>query len=85
MVQGTKLYKCTQLATLENALIAKGQYDDPDWQKYLKYTPVDLLNIDPTALQNFVDTYAQPIDICDMCSNNPSGGVKRSYNMIFKK
>ena len=85
MVHGTKLYKCTQLATLENALIAKKQIDDPDWQKYLSYNSVDLLNIDPTALTHFVNTYGKPIDVCDMCSNDPNGGVTRSYNMIFKK
>jgi hypothetical protein len=85
MVRGTKLYKCTQLATLENGLRAKNQLDDPDWKKYLSYTPVDLLNIDESTLTNFIDTYAKPIDVCDMCSNSPSSGGPRQYNMIFKK
>jgi organic radical activating enzyme len=84
MVQGTKLYKCTQLATLENALRVKNQLDDPDWQKYLSYTPVDLLNINESILTNFINTYDKPIDTCDMCSNNPVAGKPRLYNMIFK-
>jgi len=84
MVRGTKLYKCTQLATLENGLRAKNQLDDPDWKKYLSYAPVDLLNIDKSTLTNFIDTYAKPIDMCDMCSNNPTRGEPRQYNMIFK-
>ena len=83
---GTKLYKCGKLAHLPVQLKHKLQLDDPDWKKYLNYTPVDLTDIDPEVLQDFIDTYTKPVDVCDMCSNEISNSTlwkERTYEMIF--
>lgn len=86
MVYGKKLYKCSMLATLPTALKIKNQLDDPDWAKYLSYNPVEIDNPDARVLKEFVDTYGKPIDVCDMCSNNPQTSIaSRTYNMIFTK
>jgi len=82
---GTKFYKCPTLATLPNHLKSINQHHDPDWQKYLSYSAIDLLNIDQELLTAFSNTYGKPISECDMCNNNPANTItKRSYNMIFK-
>lgn len=65
-----RLYKCSNLASLKDHLHACGQADDPDWKKYLEYPYIDLINIDQSKMQHFVDTHGKPIDHCDMCPNS---------------
>jgi hypothetical protein len=85
MLNGTKLYKCTQLATLRDAVTQNNQLEDPDWQKYLAYNPVDFANLDEDSLTFFESTYGSAIDVCDMCSNNPNSGNARTLDMILRK
>lgn len=69
-----KLYKCAALGTLDKFLIHHGQENDPDWQKYLSYTPLDLENSTDQEVINFSQTKYHSINECDMCSS-----VGRSY------
>lgn len=73
-----RLWKCNALASVAARLKEKDQLTDPDWAPYLAYRPVDLLNINTDDLQNFCDTYSEPIAECDMCSNRPESLIKWS-------
>lgn len=66
-----KLYKCGALGTLHKFLEKHDQLDDPDWQKYLNYKPLDLTNCTQEQVQRFSDTKFCSISQCDMC---PSSG-----------
>lgn len=66
-----KLYKCAALGTLFRFLKHHNQLDDPDWQKYLSYKPLDLSTALPEEVKLFSDTKLKAIAECDMC---PSSG-----------
>jgi organic radical activating enzyme len=85
-LHGTKLYKCGRLATLSTQLTELNQLDNPSWKKYLKYQPIDLLNIDQSLFDNFINTYGKPIDLCDMCNGTPSDieWQDRTWTMVFQ-
>jgi organic radical activating enzyme len=85
-LHGTKLYKCGRLATISTQLKTLNQLDDPVWQKYLEYQPIDLLNINQSQFNNFVETYGKPIDVCDMCIGTPSKieWQDRTWEMVFQ-
>lgn len=64
----SKLYKCPRLASLTRILHKTNQLDDPEWQKYLKYQPVDLSsNNSYDSMREFFETQNKPISVCDMC------------------
>lgn len=84
---GTRLFKCTNLALLPHTLEELGQTSDPNWQKYLDYKYVDLLNPNSETLDFFIKTYTHPISECDMCSDNHNTKLtydKRTEEKIFK-
>lgn len=62
-----KLYKCAALGTLEKLLDYYGSKDDPDWQKYLAYQPLDLKNCNSDQITAFSNSKYSCIDQCDMC------------------
>ena len=83
---GTKLYKCPKLASLNNHLKVLEQESDSDWKKYLDYPALDLLDPTDQDLEFLEQTYGQPTEHCDMCSNNPKNNVpwyKRDQVMLF--
>jgi len=65
-----KLYKCGALGTLERFLKKHNQLDDVDWQKYLKYEPLDLTKCTEDQVKQFSDTKYCSISQCDMCPSN---------------
>lgn len=65
-----KLYKCPRLLSLPKILTETNQLNDPDWQKYLQYTPVDLLNGTQEDIDHFANTEGQAIPECDVCPNS---------------
>jgi len=71
-----KLYKCGALGTLKRFLTHHNVADDPEWQKYLAYKPVDLTNCTPQEVQRFSDTKHTCIKECTMCP------ATSSYQMI---
>jgi organic radical activating enzyme len=85
LVKDGYLYKCGLLGTLDHGLKYRNQLNDPDWQKYLSYQPLDLFNFSQEDLDQYMETYGKPISECDMCSDNPKNIIKqRTYEMIFK-
>jgi len=85
---GSKFYKCPVLAPLGGHLKAVGQFDDPDWKKYISYQPLDLNNINEDWLKLYVDSYGKPISECDMCLGDSKKQIDwkdRSYAMIFRR
>lgn len=64
-----KLYKCPRLLTLPKILNETNQLDDPDWQKYLNYKPVDLKTASQEEIDYFESTESKAIPECDVCPN----------------
>ena len=83
MLVDSKLYKCSWLAFLPKLLSKFDQLDDPDWQKYLAYKPVDLANLTEEALEYFDNTKHSSIPECDMCSNNISDFIQHNKNNVL--
>jgi hypothetical protein len=69
-VHDSKLYKCPRFVVLPVVLAKVNQLDDPDWQKYLHYTPIELTkdNIHDELLR-FEENQGHSIPECDMCPN----------------
>ena len=65
-----KLYKCSALGTLQKFLEFHGSMDDPDWQKYLNYKPLDLETCTDDEVQNFHATKYCAVSECDMCGTS---------------
>ena len=65
-----KLYKCAALGTLEKFLTTHNALNDPDWQKYLAYKPVDLEHATEDDITNFANNIYSASDVCDMCPSN---------------
>lgn len=84
LLMGTKLYKCSALATLRKMLKHHDSLDDPDWQKYLNYEPVDLLSSTAERVQNFSDTKFCAIDQCDMCSTGDDVWFVKTPDKVLK-
>lgn len=59
------LYKCTKLAYLKNGLSKTKQLDDPAWQRYLDYEPLDLRTADLRAMSEFASKTVEKY--CAMC------------------
>lgn len=80
----SKLYKCSWFAVLPRILEKYNQLHDPDWQKYLKYQPIDLSAPTQTQLDQFEETSTRSIELCDMCSNNKSlNGTLHNKTNVF--
>jgi hypothetical protein len=62
-----KLYKCAALGTLDKLLDFYNSKDDPDWQKYLNYKPLDLENCSQADVEKFSNSKFCSISECDMC------------------
>lgn len=64
-----KLYKCAALGTLEKFLKFYNATEDPAWQKYLAYKPLDLVTATKEEVKDFSDTKLSAKPECDMCPN----------------
>ena len=65
-----KLYKCSALGTLDKLLKAHGSTDDPVWQKYRNYKPLDLERCTVDEVERFSNTKMCAISECDMCGTD---------------
>lgn len=83
-VRNNKVYKCGLLANLDVALALRGQSDEPEWQPYLNYEPLDIHNHTQEQLDFFENTYGKPISECDMCPAHEQARIIRTYDMIVK-
>ena len=63
-----KLYKCTRLAYLRDALAKTKQLDDPRWQRYLDYEPLDLTTAGIRETGAFAAKTVEKY--CEMCDAN---------------
>lgn len=70
-LKNKKLYKCAALGTLEKFLSFHNSLDDPDWQKYLAYKPLNLETATIDELTRFSNGVLEHSEVCDMC---PSSG-----------
>jgi len=77
-----KIYKCGALGTLERLLEKYQLLDDPDWQKYLAYKPVDLETSTEEELDYFADTHYCSVDACSMCPGEYRGIEKNKINVL---
>lgn len=77
-----KIYKCAALGTLHNFLEMHGSLDDPDWQKYLNYKPVDLENYTEQEADFFGATHYCHIDECAMCPNKHTPILKTEEQVL---
>lgn len=77
-----KVYKCAALATLRNFLDTHNVLDDPDWQPYLNYQPVDLETASQEQAQYFADTHYCHVDACAMCPSKRIQVDKTETNVL---
>jgi organic radical activating enzyme len=82
MLYNKKVYKCAALATLKNFLETRNALDDPDWQPYLNYKPVDLENCTDTDVAHFGQTHYCHIDECAMCPNKHTPILKTEEQVL---
>jgi hypothetical protein len=79
-----RIYKCAPIANLKDTLELHNQFDDADWQPYLKYqgyAPSDNLN-------ELIDNFDKPNKICSMCSDNKTAASVDHYasgNVVEKR
>lgn len=76
-----KLFKCTKLAYLRPMLAKLGQLNDPDWQHYLGYQPLDLRTATFRDIAEFSSKSAE--SYCDMCP--AYGGYVPNDKPVYKK
>lgn len=81
---GKKLYKCAALGTLERFLNSFNLLEDPDWQKYLNYKPIDLENCSTDEIEFFDKTKFCSINECDMCPTKDIEILKTPENVLKK-
>ena len=77
-----KLYKCAALATVKTLLSHHNNLDDPAWQKYLNYKPLDLNNCTPEEVAHFSNTKYTSIEQCDMCPSQSKSFIKTKETVI---
>jgi hypothetical protein len=77
-----KIYKCGALGTLRRLLEKYNMVDDPDWQKYLKYKPVDLENCTEEDIEHFANTHYCSVSECSMCPGEYRGIEKNKINVL---
>jgi organic radical activating enzyme len=71
-----KLYKCGALGTLKRFLEYHDSVDDPVWQRYLAYKPLDLTQCTDQEVENFSNTKFKSIPECDMCPSSSKEYLK---------
>ena len=71
-----RLYKCSSLAMLPGLLSYQGQSHDTDWEKYLDYPYVDLLDVSKETTTYHADNYGKPTTYCDMCNDQQSNIIQ---------
>lgn len=64
-----KLYKCGALGTLKRFLHHHGSLNDPDWELYLEYKPLDLETCTQEDVNQFNLDKFRSIKQCSMCPN----------------
>lgn len=79
-----KLYKCSSLGTLNRFLNHHNLLNDPDWQKYLNYKPINLENYNNDEIDFFDKTKYCEIGECDMCSNKDTSFLKTPEYVLKK-
>ena len=79
-----KLYKCASLATLPQFLKHHEVYDDPDWQKYLAYQPLDLATCSDKEVTDFSNNKYKESSVCDMCPNDKSYMFRRTPEKVIR-
>ena len=77
-----KLYKCAALGTLEKLLNYHEVLDDPDWEQYLNYQPLDLENCSEDDIKNFSDQKYRAINECSMCPST-SKSFRKVEETVF--
>jgi len=80
-----KLYKCSSMSELKRVLTHWDHLEEPEWQKYLAYTGLDI-TCDDTALWEWADNYGKHAWHCSMCptmADEP--GIAHIGNVKFKK
>jgi organic radical activating enzyme len=81
-----KLYKCAALGTLENFLKKENATEDPAWQKYQNYQPLDLENCSVDDTISFSNNQFAESHVCDMCPNKDEYKIiKTETNVLPKK
>jgi len=79
-----KIYKCGALGTLKRLLEKYDLMNDPDWQKYLKYKPVDLETCTDEDVERFANTHYCSVAECSMCPGEYRGIEKTAVNVLKK-
>jgi organic radical activating enzyme len=77
-----KLYKCAAMGTLKSFLTHHNSLDDPDWQKYLSYEPLDLETCTDDEVKQFSDTKYSAVSTCDMCPSSSELFLKTKEKVI---
>lgn len=80
-----KLYKCAALATVRTLLAHHDNLDDPAWEKYLNYEPLDLTNCTQEQVADFSNTKYRSIKECDMCPSQSKSFTKTKATVISIK
>lgn len=77
-----KIYKCGALGTLEQLLDKYNLSNDPEWEKYLQYKPVDLETCTDKDIKHFADTHYCSISECSMCPGQTMFIEKNKVNVL---
>lgn len=81
-LRDSKLYKCAALATVRTLLEHHDSLNDPAWEKYLNYEPLDLTNCTPEEVAHFSNTKYRSIEQCDMCPSQSKSFTKTKATVI---
>ena len=80
-----KLWKCGSLGTLHRFLSHHNSLDDPDWQMYLEYKPLDLETCTDEEVAQFnLDKY-RSVKQCQMCPKNGDDFTKTPEMVLPNK
>jgi hypothetical protein len=77
-----KIYKCAALGTLRNFLDNRNLLKDKDWEEYLNYKAVDLINSPESDFVNFSKTHYSHINECSMCPSKCQNIIKTKENVL---
>jgi len=77
-----KIYKCGALGTLRRLLEKYDLLQDAEWQKYLKYKPVNLETCTDKEIEHFANTHYCSVDECSMCPGEYIGVEKNEINVL---
>jgi organic radical activating enzyme len=77
-----KLYKCAALGTLKKFLERHDAINDPEWQKFLEYKPLDFTNCTDEEVTNFSISKFKPISECAMCPSSNEEVILTEENVL---